>query len=681
MTPDTPVRLLRGVGDARAKLFEKLGVFTARDLLYLMPRRYEDRRALKTLNGIADGEVCAVYVTLSAPAAETRSRSGLPMVKAVAEDGTGELYLTFFNNKWVKNTLVKGATLRVYGRITFGMYGRETVNPTVEAVFDGKSLENVVPIYPSTSGMTQNVIRSAVKQVLALADSEDEVLTDVMLDEFGLMKKSAALRAIHFPADPDDAEKAKKRLAFEELLVFQLAVRLLRQKSEVKNAPPMPLANTKIRLFFDSLPFSLTGAQQRVIKEIFSDMERPIPMLRLVQGDVGSGKTVVAAAAIYLAVRNGCQAVMMAPTEILAEQHCKTLTAMLSPFGINVALLAGKLTAAQKRSAKAGLESGGIQVAVGTSALIQGDVVFNRLGLAVTDEQHRFGVLQRADLISKAQSGSPHTLVMSATPIPRTLSLILYGDLDISVIDELPPGRKPIETFALDETYRPRVNRFIEKEISSGGRVYVICPLVEENESLDRKSAEEHLKTLEKAFPNRRVALLHGKMPGKKKQEIMTAFKEGSVDILISTTVVEVGVDVPEASLMIVENAECFGLSGLHQLRGRIGRGKRKSYCILMYDKQTPQSRERLETMCRTSNGFEIAEADLKLRGPGDFFGSRQSGGPVFRTADAADMATVVQTRAVCDEISKKLSEEQYKPLYLEAKKLLDSAVGGNTIN
>ena len=260
MTPDTPVRLLRGVGDARAKLFEKLGVFTARDLLYLMPRRYEDRRALKTLNGIADGEVCAVYVTLSAPAAETRSRSGLSMVKAVAEDGTGELYLTFFNNKWVKNTLVKGATLRVYGRITFGMYGRETVNPTVEAVFDGKSLENVVPIYPSTSGMTQNVIRSAVKQVLALADSEDEVLTDGMLDEFGLMKKSAALRTIHFPADPDDAEKAKKRLAFEELLVFQLAVRLLRQKSEVKNAPPMPLANTKIRLFFDSLAFSLTGS-------------------------------------------------------------------------------------------------------------------------------------------------------------------------------------------------------------------------------------------------------------------------------------------------------------------------------------------------------------------------------------------------------------------------------------
>ena len=681
MNADTPIKYLRGVGEARGKLFDKLELFTAHDLLYYLPRRYEDRRALKKLAEIADGELCAVIVTVSVAATESRSRSGIMMVKALAEDETGELYLTFFNNKWICKTLAKGALLRVYGKITFGQYGRETVNPTVEAIYADKTPESIIPVYPSTSGMTQNILRSAIKQVLPLAESEPEVLTEGILNEFGLMTKSTAIYSLHSPKTPEEAMLAKKRLAFEELLTFQLAVRLLRKKSDIRTAPQIGLTNTKIKLFFESLPFKLTGAQQRVIKEIFADMERTTPMLRLVQGDVGSGKTAVAAAAIYLTVKNGFQAVMMAPTEILAEQHCKTLTAMLSPFGINVALLAGKLTAAGKKEVKSLLESGEIHVAVGTSALIQSDVRFKALALVVTDEQHRFGVMQRADLIGKSGDLSPHTLVMSATPIPRSLSLILYGDLDVSLIDELPPGRKKIDTFALDESYRTRINAFIEKEIASGGRVYVICPLVEENEALGRKSAEEHLKTLKKTFPNRHIALLHGKMPGKKKQEIMNSFKDGTTDILISTTVVEVGVDVPEASLMIVENAECFGLSSLHQLRGRIGRGSRKSYCILMYDKETPQSKERLETMCRTADGFKIAEADLRLRGPGDFFGSRQSGGPDFKAADAADIDLILQTRIICDSIITKTNESEYAPLFASAEDLLREAGGRNTIN
>ncbi len=680
LTPDTPVRFLRGIGEARAKYFEKLGIYTAKDLLWFLPRRYEDRRVLKSLCDVADGEVCAIYATVTSAGVQSRSRSGISMVKAVCDDGTAKLYLTFFNNKWITSTLQKGARLRIYGKITFGVYGRESVNPTVEVVYEGKTPEDVIPVYPGTNGITQNSILSAVKQVMCLAEREEQVLTPEMLSQFGLLTKAQALEYIHFPKTPEQAQQAKKRLAFEELLVFQLAVRLLRADSREGEATPILLTNSKIRLFFERLPFELTGAQQRVIKEIFSDMEKPVPMSRLVQGDVGSGKTLVAAAAIYLTVKNGLQAAMMAPTEILAEQHCKTLTKMLSPFGIKVCLLAGKLKASEKKLAKAGLESGEIQVAVGTSALIQGDVAFKNLGLAVTDEQHRFGVIQRAALIEKSGAKHPHTLVMSATPIPRTLSLILYGDLDISVIDMLPAGRKPIETFALDEGYRERLNGFIEKELKSGGRVYVICPLVEENEQIDRKSAEQHAETLKAKFPNRKVSLLHGKMSGKAKQEVMDSFKSGETEILVSTTVVEVGVDVPEASLMVVENAECFGLSALHQLRGRIGRGSRKSYCVLMYDKQTAMSKERLDTMCRTSNGFEIAETDLKLRGPGDFLGQRQSGDRVFKCADGADMGLVLQTKAVCDSIVSNKKESAFAALYEKAEGLLEE-YGRSTLN
>ena len=640
---DNDIKFVGGVGEARARLLDKeLGIRTLGDMLRHYPFRYIDRTKVYRIAEITDDAPTLLQfrarVTGVAYAGTGRKRR----FTAYVSDPTGSAELVWFQGiKWIEKRVEVGREYLIFGRPSFYRGELSMAHPeleTMEQALSRKAESGMQGIYPSTEKLSNVLGAKGMYQIIcnAWALAKDHI-PDYMPDEvrtrYGLIPLRDAYYNIHFPQSPELLRQAQYRLKFDELLGIQLNVQSRRTERLAKNNGFlfMKVGGVFNTFYNEKLPFPLTGAQKRVIREIRQDTVTGYQMNRLLQGDVGSGKTLVALMSMLLAVDNGYQAYMMAPTEILAEQHCKTLTAMLSPFGINVALLAGKLTAAQKRSAKAGLESGGIQVAVGTSALIQGDVVFNRLGLAVTDEQHRFGVLQRADLISKAQSGSPHTLVMSATPIPRTLSLILYGDLDISVIDELPPGRKPIETFALDETYRPRVNRFIEKEISSGGRVYVICPLVEENESLDRKSAEEHLKTLEKAFPNRRVALLHGKMPGKKKQEIMTAFKEGSVDILISTTVVEVGVDVPEASLMIVENAECFGLSGLHQLRGRIGRGKRKSYCILMYDKQTPQSRERLETMCRTSNGFEIAEADLTLRGPGDFFGKRRSRLPYSR--------------------------------------------------
>ncbi len=680
MNADTPIRFIKGIGDARAKSFEKLGVFTARDLIYLMPRRYEDRRALKKIADVADGEVCAVFATVSNEGVQSRSRSGVLMVKALASDETGDIYLTFFNNKWIKNSLKKGTRIKIYGKFTFGLYGRECVNPSVQVAI-GKNTDEVVAVYPLVSTLTQNVVRRAVKEAVSAIEAENNVLTNEIEKQFGLMSKRQALYAVHFPSTPEEAIDAKKRLAFEELLVFQLAVRLLKKQSIKKSAKPIKTANTKIRLFFESLPFELTDSQKRVIKEIFADMEKDVPMQRLLQGDVGSGKTVVAAAAIYLAVKNGHQAAMMAPTEILAKQHYDTLTRILAPFDIKVELFCGAKTLAQKNKANEKLKNGEIQVAVGTSALIQGKVEFCDLALAVTDEQHRFGVEQRSALIGKSQKHTPHTLVMSATPIPRTLNLIFYGDLDISTIDTLPKGRQKTETYAVDNSYRERINAFINKEILSGGSVYVVCPLVEENEESTRVSAEQHAKELQKTFPNTKIGLLHGKMSAKAKQQEMERFSCGETKILVSTTVVEVGVDVPQASLMVVENAECFGLSSLHQLRGRIGRGSRKSYCILVYDKQTPRSKERLEIMCKTANGFEIAEADLKQRGPGDFFGNRQSGGMVFKTASVADMGLLLQTSAVCDKILTQKEGERYAPLIDEAYKLLESAVAGNTLN
>ncbi|MEG2117822.1 MAG: ATP-dependent DNA helicase RecG [Clostridia bacterium] len=682
---DTPIKYLKGVGDARSIGFNKLGIFTAWELLCLFPARYENRGNVKKLFQIEDGETCSAIVSVTSDIASGKGKTGISYVKVCMSDTTGELYVTFFNNKWIAPTLTKGRLFRVFGKFFCGIYGRECVSPLLEPICADKKLESIVPIYPLVKELSQKTVVSAVKQVLPLTNEISENFPSVILDEFSLVSKSSAFNSIHFPCSEENKNSALRRLAFEELLVFQLALRLLKQEKQTKKARIIQLKDTKIKLFVDSLPFSLTSAQQRVTKEILADISKDSPMMRLVQGDVGSGKTIVAAIAIYLVAKNGGQAVMMAPTEILASQHYATFVKLFEKFDIKTELLVGSISAAKKSQIKDLIKSGKIDVIVGTSAVIQNDVEFFNLTLAITDEQHRFGVMQRASLSSGKVGDEaifPHTLVMSATPIPRTLSFILCGDLDISIIDELPPGRQKVETFALDDSYRGRVNEFLSSEILAGHQAYVVCPLVEENEEIDRKSAEEHAKELKEIFPNTTTELLHGKMNGKKKQEIMDRFKSGDIQILISTTVVEVGVDVPNATLMIVENAECFGLSTLHQLRGRIGRGKSKSYCILMYDKRGKNAAARLETMCRTNDGFEIANVDLKLRGPGDYFGERQSGELKFKVASIADMELIEQTKLLTDRIIEKNSfnEPEYAMLFDETKKLFDKG-NYNVIN
>jgi ATP-dependent DNA helicase RecG len=682
MEPSTPLNFIKGIGDARAKAFAKLGVHTAGDLLCFFPRTYENRGNVKKLIECFNGEVVSVVVRIDSPPKEGRGKTGIFFVKTSGSDDTDTVYITFFNNKWISSSLVPGRLFRLYGRITFSPYGREIVNPVIETYTP--DLPSIIPVYPQTGNLTQRVISSAIKSILPLAEKLPEVLPSNVLTQFALISKADAFKKIHFPETMEDTKQAIRRLAFEELLIFQLALSKLRSKQVIKKAAEMTQKGTGVRLFFENLPFELTSAQKRAVKEIFADMQKDIPMMRLVQGDVGSGKTVLAAAAAYFAAKNGYQAAIMAPTEILAVQHYNTITRMLEKFDIPTALLTGGMTASQKKNAKAAILKGDVSVIIGTHAVIQSDVEFKNLALAVTDEQHRFGVIQRASLITKGEKDiTPHTLVMSATPIPRTLSLILYGDLDLSVLDELPPGRKKIETYALEKRERDKINSVLRNEIKKGHQVFVVCPLVEESENLDAQSAEEKIEEIKADFPEYECALLHGKMKGKDKTRIMADFKAGKTKILVSTTVIEVGVDIPNATVMVIENAERFGLSTLHQLRGRIGRGADKSYCLLIYDKESKKSKERLETMCRTDNGFEIAEADLKLRGPGDFFGERQSGEIKFKVASIADLPLIEQTRACANVIIDKnlLLENDYSLINEESEKLYLSNLKRNIFN
>ncbi len=680
----TPVHFVKGIGEARAKAFGGLGIFTAGDLLGFFPRAYEERGAVKKLMECLDGEVCSVVIQIETNPKEARGKTGIYYVKSSGGDGTDTLYLTFFNQRWIADALVPGKLFRIYGKITTGIYGRETVNPVVEAY--SPDLPAVTPVYPLTGSLTQKSISSAVKNVLPLAEALPEVLPEAVRTQFALISKSEAIRAIHFPESAAEAERAVRRLAFEELMVFELALSKLRSGQAVKKAAAFSQKNTGVRQFFENLPFELTGAQKKAVKEIFADMCKSTPMMRLVQGDVGSGKTVLAAAAAFLAAKNGFQTAIMAPTEILAAQHFSTVSGMLDKFGITVALLTGGMSEKQKREVKEAVASGKTQVIIGTNAVIQSGVEYNNLSLAVTDEQHRFGVMQRATLIGKGESKSeitPHTLVMSATPIPRTLSLILYGDLDISVLDELPPGRQKIETYAVESHSREKINAFLRGEMKKGRQIFVVCPLVAESETLDALSAEEKYEAAKADFPEFQSALLHGRMKGKEKRAIMADFKSAKINLLVSTTVVEVGVDVPNATVMVIENSERFGLSTLHQLRGRIGRGSEKSYCILIYDRESKKSRERLDTMCRTDDGFEIAEADLRLRGPGDFFGERQSGEIKFKVASIADLPLIEQTRSCADVIIDRnlLADGEYAELNEESEKLYLNNMKRNTLN
>ncbi len=640
-----PITILKGIGPSKAKQFANLNIITLGDLICHFPRGYEDRTKLVPIEKLEqDVPACFRAMVMNTPRT-AHVRKGLDITRVQVADTTGRLNLTFFNSKFVSEQLQYGKEYVFYGAVSGDFIGYNMTNPAFEAL-DSQPVttRRILPIYPLTAGLSNGAVLKAVRQALAICDTPPEIIPEEVRREYGILSADRAYAAIHEPASMAEAELAKKRLIFEEFFVFSAGLSLIRaSRAEKKTAP---YSNTDLREFHAALPFALTGAQMRSVGEIMADFRRGAPMNRLVQGDVGSGKTMVAAAAAFAAAKNGKQSALMAPTEILAEQHYQSLSKLFAPMGIRVALLTGSMKVKEKREVREAIGAGAVDLVVGTHALITDATVFSDLGLVITDEQHRFGVSQRAKL--SAKGNDPHLLVMSATPIPRTLALLMYGDLDVSILDELPPGREPVDTFLVGESYRARINAFIRKQVAEGHQCFVVCPAVEENEELGIKAATVWAETLQQTvFPDLRIALLHGQMKGAEKEEAMAAFARGEADVMVATTVIEVGVDVPNATLMVIEDADRFGLSQLHQLRGRVGRGKAKSYCILTSHNKNQETLRRLKALCKTTDGFKIAEEDLKLRGPGDFFGSRQSGLPTFRVANLSyDLQTLKDAQA-----------------------------------
>ena len=649
------VKYVKGVGPNRVKLLNKIGIYNLGDLITYYPRDYEDRSKPRMIQNLVNGEDSLIKAVAVSRVVEIRLKNRMCMYKLVVQDETAKCTIIWFNQSYLKNKFIIGETYYFFGKANIRMGKFEMSSPVFDDVNTKNNTGRIIPIYSSTYSLSQNTIRKIIENGLEMVDGNlEESMPEYILDNYNLLGIDEATKKVHFPESFEEFKEARKRLVFEELLTMQVALLGLKNKYS-RDIKGIEFAREyKFSDIINDLPFKLTNAQIRVLQEIENDMEKDKSMNRLLQGDVGSGKTIVSIIAAYKAIKSGYQAAIMAPTSILASQHLESFTEILEKYNIRCELLISSITKKKKEEILEKLKNGEIDVLIGTHAILEDNVIFKNLGLVVTDEQHRFGVRQRSKIASKGKN--PDVLVMTATPIPRTLALILYGDLDISIIDELPPNRKKIDTFAVTKQMEERVNNFIKKQIEEGRQCYIVCPLVEENEEIDVKSVLELAeKYKNETFKDYKVEYIHGKMRAKEKDEIMLEFKEKRIDILISTTVIEVGVNVPNSSIMVIENAERFGLAALHQLRGRVGRGEYKSYCILKYNSKSDVVRQRMKIMQDTNDGFVIAEKDLELRGTGEFFGTKQHGIPDFKIANLFEDIPILK---MVQDLSKKIEEE-----------------------